>query len=187
MERRATGELKQLLLYPPILLSFESARDFWQLDEEIRRHICPQDILEEIWTCEIVEGEWERLRLRRQKVQLVRLAKLDALRTLLRSISADTGDEEIDELAHRSFTNKAIRNQVNGLLRSVALDESAVEAEAYRSSIAHLMAIDRRLVELAVRRDKIFRQIEDRRAGIAVPVGHRSADKGVQVDHEGGT
>jgi hypothetical protein len=185
MEPRATDHLKQILLYPPRLLSFESPRDFRQLDEEIRRHICPQDILDEIWTCEIVEGEWETLRLRRHKVQLVRLAKLDALRTLLRSISADTDDDEIDELARRSFTNKAIRNQVNSSLRSIGLDESAVEAEAYRSSIADLMAIDRRLVELAVRRDKIFRQIEDRRAGIAVPVGHRSAAKGVQIDHDG--
>jgi hypothetical protein len=184
MEPRARDHLKQILLYPPRLLSFESPRDFRQLEEEIRSHIRPQDILEEMWTCEIVEGEWETLRLRRHKLQLVRLAKLDALRTLLRSIWTDTDDEEIDELARRSFTNKAVRNQVNSLLRSIGLDESAVEAESHRSSIAYLTAIDRRLVELAVRGDKIFQQIEDRRAGIAVPVGQRSAAKGAQIDHD---
>jgi hypothetical protein len=47
-------------------------------------------------------------------------------------------------------------------LRSFDLDNSAIVVEAYRSSIAHLTAIDRRLMELALRSDKIFRQIEDR-------------------------
>ena len=128
MEPRARDHLRQLLVYPARLLSFESPRDFAQLDQEIRSLIQPQDILEEIWTCEILEGEWEILRLRRHKIQVIRFAKLDALRSLLRSISPESGDDDIEDFARRSFTNKAVRNQVNTLLRSVGLDESGVDA-----------------------------------------------------------
>jgi len=78
------------------------------------------------------------------------------LRNLLPSILPDAGDDEIDNLAHRWFTNKAIRKQVNVQLRNIDLDESAIDAEAYRSSIDDVTAIDRRLMELVHRRDKIF-------------------------------
>ena len=176
MEQK-TKDLKQTLIYQPNLLRFESQREYQQLADAIRDHISPQDILEEMWTSEIVEGEWEIVRLRRYKGQIVNLDKPVALRKLLQSILPDATDAEIDDLARRRFTNKGIRKQVGTLLRSVDLDESAIVVEAYRSSIPHLTAIDRRLMELALRRDKIFRQIEDRRAGIAVPPGHRRVDQ----------
>ena len=62
-----TEDLKQTLILQPSLLSFESERDYRRLDEAIRNHISPRDILEEMWTSEIIEGEWERARLRRYK------------------------------------------------------------------------------------------------------------------------
>jgi hypothetical protein len=57
------------------------------------------------------------------------------------------------------------------LLRGIGLDEAAIDVEAYRVSMADLAAIERRLTELALRRDKIFRQIDDYRAGISAPAG----------------
>ena len=53
----------------------------------------------------------------------------------------------------------------------------AIDVEAYRSALGDLALIDRRLMELALRRDKIFRQIEDRRAGLAVPPGGQIEDR----------
>src|SRR5262249_3822842 len=147
--------------------------------------ISPQDFLEEIWTSEIVEGEWEIVRLRRYKGQIVNLDKLVSLRNLLQLILPHASDAEIDDLARRSFTNKEIRKQVTTHLHSIDLDDSASDVEAYRSSIAHLTAIDRRLMELALRRDKIFRQIEDCRAGIAVPPAHRHVDQEAPIEHGG--
>jgi hypothetical protein len=57
------------------------------------------------------------------------------------------------------------------LLRGFGLDEAAIDVEAYRVLMADLAAIERRLTELALRRDKIIRQIEDYRAGISAPAG----------------
>ena len=58
-------DLKQALIYQPKLLPFESERAYRLLEDAIRDHISPRDILEEMWTSEIIEGEWEAGRLRR--------------------------------------------------------------------------------------------------------------------------
>src|SRR5262249_43436065 len=156
MEQK-TKDLRQTLISQPHLLRFESQREYQQLADAIRDHISPQDVLEGMWTSEIIEAEWEIARLRRYKGKIVSLDTLVSLRNLLQSILPDHSDAEIDDLARRSYTNKEIRNQVDKLLRSIDLDESAIVVEAYRSAIPHLTAIDRRLMELALRRDKIFR------------------------------
>ena len=160
-------ELKQALIYQPTLLSFESQRDYRLLHDAIRDHIGPRDILEEMWTCEIIEGEWETMRLRRHKNQIVSLTKPVALRNLLSSISVDADNDQIDDVARRWFTNKDVRKRLETLLRSHDLDESVIDVEAYRVSMGDLAEIDRRLSELTARRDKIFRQIEDYRAGMS--------------------
>jgi hypothetical protein len=161
---------KKTLIHQPTLFSFESYRDYRHLEGAIRDHICPQNILEEIWVAEIVEAQWEIQRLRRYKSQIVNSLKLSGLQSLLNSIS-DGDDAENADLARRFFTNKAIKKQVNAMLRNFDLDESAVEVEAYRLSMQVLKQIDCRLMELAKRRDKLFQQIEDYRAGISAPAG----------------
>jgi hypothetical protein len=185
MEQK-TKDLKQTLISQPHLLRYESQREYQQLADAIRDHISPRDMLEEMWTSEIIEGEWEIARLRRYKGKIINLDRLVSLRNLLQSILPDHSDAEIDDLARRSYTNKEIRKQVDKLLHSIDLDESAIVVEAYRSSIAHQTGIDRRLMELALRRDKIFRQIEDRRAGIAVPPGCRHVDREVPIQRGDG-
>ena len=96
-----TEDLKQTHIFQPSLLSFESQRDYRRLQDAIRDEISPQDILEEMWTSEIVEGEWEIMRLRRYKSQIVNLARLKSLQNLLPSILPDAGDREIDDFARR--------------------------------------------------------------------------------------
>jgi len=160
-------DLKQALIYQPGLLSFESQREYRQLENAIRDHISPRNILEQIWTSEIVETEWESVRLRGYKGQIVHLAKRAALRNLLKLICADADENEIDDLARRWFTNKEVRKRVETLLRSHNLDESVINVEAYRLSMGDLTEIDRRLSYLVVRRDKLFGQIDDYRAGMS--------------------
>jgi hypothetical protein len=115
-------DLKQTLVYQPSLLSFEPYSDYRRLEDAMRDHISPRDILEEIWTSEIVAGEWEIARLRRYKDQIVALAKTAALRNLLQLTCADAGDDEIADFARRWFTNKSVRKQVISMLRDIGLD-----------------------------------------------------------------
>jgi hypothetical protein len=162
------SNLRQTLIYQPALLSFESQRDYTQLEQAIRNYIGPRDTLEEVWTFEIIESEWEMQRYRRHKSQIVALAKPNALRNLM-NLVLDVDESEIDDLASRWYTNKAIKKKINAKLREFGFDESSIGAEAYRLCIGDLAAIDHRLTILAARRDKVFRQIEDYRAGLSAP------------------
>jgi hypothetical protein len=114
-----------------------------------------------MWISEIVEVSGSSCGCGATRARSSTWISLFALRNLLQSILPDADDAEIDDLGRRSYTNKESGNKSDMLFRSVDLDDSAIVVEAYRSSIAHLTAIDR-LMELALRRDKIFRQIEDR-------------------------
>lgn len=185
MNKKAKDDLKQALTYQPTLFSFESQREYRQLEDGIWDHISPRDFLEQIWTLEIVETEWETVRLRRYKGQIVNMAKQAALRNLLNSICADADEKQLTDFARRWFTNKDIRKRVETLLRSHDLDESVIDVEAYRLSMADLAEIDRRLSYLAVRRDKLFCQIEDYRAGIASRPARSHSDRDRQIEHAG--
>jgi hypothetical protein len=184
MHQKAKEELKQTLEYQPALLSFESQREYRQFEDGIRDYISPRDILEQM-TSEIVHTEWETVRLRGYKGQIVNLAKQAALRNLLHLICADADEDQIDDLARRWFTNKDVRKRIETLLRSHDFEESVINVEAYRLSMADLAEIDRRLSYLAVRRDKLFCQIQDYRAGIASRPARSHSDRERQIEHAG--
>lgn len=118
---------------------------------------------------ELIDGEWETLRLRRFKTMIVTAARLPALQNLLTVLLDNSHSDDIHELAERFFTNKTVRRKVGKLLHSHGLTEANIDAEAFRQSIADLAQINRRLAELASRRDKILRLLEEHRAGLATP------------------
>jgi hypothetical protein len=70
-------------------------------------------------------------------------------------------------------------------LHSVDLDAVAVDVEAYRVSMHHLAEIDRRLKDLALRRDQIVRQIDDYRAGIAARPRYPRRDQDLRIERSG--
>lgn len=169
MTKPAEDNLRSIFTCPSALLPSESIRVFNDLEIAIRDHIDPRNVLEEAWTAELRDIEWEMRRLRRFKSQIVSSVRPEALRNLLSSIS-DESDDEIEDLARRWVSNKAIRNKITRMLDAAHLDESAIDAEAYRLSLASIAYFDRQLTCLARRRDAVIRQIEDYRAGTATPL-----------------
>ena len=168
-------DLRSIFLHRTNLLMFESPRDHQLLDDAIRDHIAPSNLLEEIWSSEIREVEWELRRLQRFKRQIVNSAKPRAFRSLLESITDGVDPEGIDELAQNWPSQRTAKKKVAAMLSAAGLDELAIDAEAYRISLTEIVLIDRRLAELAERRDELFQQIEDHRAATATPVrSHKS-------------
>jgi len=175
MSATTEGHASSILFHRSNLLSFESQLDYKLWDEAIRSHFGPRNLIEEMWCAEILEAALESCRLQRFKRQIPNSAKPAALRNLLGSITDNTDPEGIDELAFRWFSQKRAKKKVAAMLVEVGLDDSAVDAEAYRLSLAEIVQIDRRLTELAERRDEIVRLIEDYRAGVAAPVRFRQS------------
>jgi len=156
-------------LYQPELLESESRRRYNLVRDAVLEQLRPRDFLEQIWAIEIVESEWETLRLRHFKSLIVKSARRPAVQSLLIAVLSRTGSDDIEDLAERFFTNKRERKKVGAILRKFGLSEANIDAEAFRCSIAELAEINRRLVELGSRRDKILHQLEDYRAGLAKP------------------
>ena len=156
-------------LYQTELLVSESQRRYSTVRDAVLKQLRPGDFVEHMWAAEIVESEWETLRLRHFKSLIVNSARRPAVQSLLAVLLSRTESDDIEDLAERFFTNKRERKKVGAILRKFGLSEANIDAEAFRCSIAELAEINRRLVELGSRRDKILQQLEDHRAGLAKP------------------
>ena len=126
-----------------------------------------------MYVADIAYIAWEILRLRRCKAGIINSAFLHALERLLEQLLRQPGGfnylvrHEAGSLAHAWFSDPAGKKQVSELLRDFQLDESAIEAEAVRCSVADLERLDRLLASVESRRNKAFRCIADYRGGLA--------------------
>jgi hypothetical protein len=157
-------------LYEPALLRNESMDEYNFFRRAIEQQIQPKTFIEHLWASDLVDGEHEMWRLRRFKAQIVRSKTPRALQNLLRSVRDVYESAQIDYLAAKWFTNKAVRRTVSRILRDFGLDEASIDAEAFRLSIEDIAACDRRIAELERSRDRLLDRIEDHRAGLAVQV-----------------
>jgi hypothetical protein len=162
--------LEEILLYQPSPLAFGDDGHDRVVRKAILRELSPADIVEQMWVAEIASAQSELMELQRYKGLIVKSASPAALRNLLQ-LYTDLDENSIEYLVERRLTNKAVRQQVASILDRVGLDESAIGAEAYRQSIGDMAMIDRRLTELAERRDKLLGQLEDYRAGLSTSRG----------------
>jgi hypothetical protein len=169
MSYQLTGpDLAQL--YAPALLFSETPREYELLRKALQQQIQPKNTIEHIWVADLVNGEHERWRLGQFRARIIRSKTPQALRNLLKLITDVSESDEIDYLASKWFTNKTVKRRVAKILRDFGSDETSIDAEAFLLSMTEIGMLDRREAELELRRDKILRQIEDRRAGLAIQV-----------------
>jgi hypothetical protein len=178
MRRRSSVDELAFLSKPPVLIS-ESADEFDALQSTLEQEIKPRDPIEHIYVNDFISIIWEILRLRRCKVGIVNIARKSALGTLLaRLLSADCcldfARTDAGALAKGWFTDPKAQEEIIELLGQFQLDESAIEAEAVRSSSADLEQLDRMLASLESRRNKALRCIGEYRDGLARQLRERS-------------
>ena len=65
------------------------------------------------------------------------------------------------------FTDREAKKWVSEVLRQFRLDESAIEAEAIELSMPSLEWLDKMLVSLESRRDKVLHRVAEYRSGLA--------------------
>jgi hypothetical protein len=88
------------LLYEPSLIVSDSQRSYSLVRDAAQQHLAPRDFVEQMLAAELIDGEWETLRLRRFKTMIVTSSRLPALRNLL-TVLLENADSDIDELAER--------------------------------------------------------------------------------------
>jgi hypothetical protein len=174
---------KELTLLPKLpLLITESADEFDALRDAFEQEIKPRGIIEQMYVHDFSSIVWEILRLRRCKVVIINSAFRSALQNLLKQVLRQPGqyeyqvEDEAQALAQAWFTDQEAKKQVSEILSGFDLDESAIEAEAIRSSSSDLELLDRMLTSLESRRNRALGCVAEYRAGL----GHQlreSADR----------
>jgi hypothetical protein len=173
----------ELTLLPKLpLLITESADEFDALRNAFEREINPRGIIEQMYVHDISSIVWEILRLRRCKVVIINSAFRSALQSLLKQLLRQPGQSEYDvkdeaeALAQAWFTDQEVKKRVSEILSGFDLDESAIEAEAIRSSSSDLELLDRMLTSLESRRNKALGCVAEYRASLARQL-RESADR----------
>jgi hypothetical protein len=157
---------------PPVLIT-ESADDFDRIRGALNKCIQPRDIIDQILIVEVATVTWEILRLQRCKPAIINTAFSNAVITVFRRVFMHIGFEVSE--AHRAandlvldwFANPTKKENAIMVLAMFKLDESAIEAEAFKNSASNLEQLDRMLTSLESRRNRALRGIAEYRHSLA--------------------
>ena len=167
-ERRSGSvEITELneLLGPPPLLPNENLVDYEGLQARLRAKIVPQDVLEEIWLRDILDLQWEVLRMRRLKARLLANSSPSGLESLLhRRVNYSDVGKFVDAWGRG---NKEDIKEIELLLKSRGLGLDDVDAHSLLKRLEPLESIDRMISQAETRRNNALREIERAREAAA--------------------
>ena len=153
------------LLGPPPLLPNESVVDYEGLKARLRAKISPQDVLEEIWLRDILDLQWEVLRMRRLKARLLTNSSPSGLESLLhRRVNYSDVGKFVDAWGRG---NKEDIKEIELLLKSRGLGLDDVDAHSLLKRLEPLESIDRMISQAETRRNNALREIERAREAAA--------------------
>jgi hypothetical protein len=150
------------------VLSTESKEQFESLRADFTNSIGPQDVIERMFCGEIACLVWEIMRWRRVRDAMLNSAMQNALHDILVEDLSELegGDETIDYLA-KWLTSEETRNEILEMLKKYGLDQSSIEAEAFRQSSSDVMRLEQILASATTRRERALYMIRDYRDSLA--------------------
>jgi hypothetical protein len=160
-------EIAQLedLLGPPPLLPNESHADYEGLKARLRAKISPQDMLEEIWVRDILDLQWEVLRMRRIKARILSSSSPEGLESLLyRRVPYHAKDKLVEGWGR---ADKETIKEVGLVLKQRGLSLDDIDAHSLLKLLKPLEAIDRMISQAEARRNNALREIEKSREAAA--------------------
>lgn len=153
------------LLGPPPLLPNESRADYEGLKARLKAKIAPRDVLEEIWLRDILDLQWEVLRMRRLKALLLNNnspAGLDSL--LYRRVTHQTRQTLVEAWGRG---DKAAIQEIVEILHQRGLSMDDVDSHTLLKTLEPLERIDRMVTQAEGRRNNALREIERSRESAA--------------------
>ena len=147
----------------PGLLITESSKHFARHRKGLADHIRPAGSVDTEYVKDIAFTNWEIDRYRRIGAAILSNRIVEALENLLkRMLPRNDYATYLDlqhaakDLAFRYFSESEVRAYVLNLLRSYQLDETAIEAEAFRLCATELELLNRMVALLTGHRDKNY-------------------------------
>jgi hypothetical protein len=175
--------LDAILGKPPVLPN-EDAEAYEKLNDQFRRAVNPQDVIEEILLRDVVDITWEIQRLKDYKMQLLQAKREYSLQIILENFSDRNGYYKELYGAWKNGDKKAIK-LINGLLSAKGLDPSAIDAFSFRSELDNMERFDRLIMQAEARRMAHLREVDRHRASLAAILRDTVAkiDDGKTIEH----
>jgi len=175
--------LDAILGKPPVLPN-EDAEAYEKLNDQFRRAVNPQDVIEEILLRDVVDVTWEIQRLKDYKMQLLQAKREYSLRIILENFSDRNGYNKELYGEWKNGDKKAIK-LINGFLSAKGLDPSAIDAFSFRSELDNMERFDRLIMQAEARRMAHLREVDRHRASLAAILRDTVAkiDDGKTIDH----
>ena len=151
------------LLGKPALLRGEAIEDYQAVEASLMASLKPGDAQEYIWVRDIVDLQWELLRMRQLKAKFLSSTSSEGLKTILQERGFDF--TQFNPLAKKWATNdpngvEAVRK----LFEDWGLDESDILAKTYMKHIADLERLERITIGVETRRNSALHEFERHRA-----------------------
>ena len=153
------------LLGPPPLLPNESRADYEGLKARLKAKIAPRDVLEEIWLRDILDLQWEVLRMRRLKALLLSNNSPAGLVSLLYRRVPHNAKQTLVESWGRG--DKEAIKEIAQILKHRGLSMDDVDAHTLLKTLEPLERIDRMITQAEGRRNNALREIEKSRDSTA--------------------
>jgi hypothetical protein len=182
------GSAIAALLETPLLLSGEDPHAYVGLLKAVTADVQPADFIEKMWTSDVVYNQWEILRYRRFKTELVKVAKQEALEGILQELMSygygmESARAEMTAWKYVMGDEEA-KEEVGELLQEAQLTEDTVFARGVANMIEAIERIDRLIESSEARRDLILDQVYKRRRLLNIKL--RNAIKQIEsAEHSG--
>jgi len=145
---------------PPLLMT-ESPQDFNRIFVALNKEIRPRGIIEEMYVADIAHHTCDIVRGHRWKAAIINSEIRPALVSLISRLAFGGLPHQARILTENWFTDQATKKKVAEVLRKFGIDESAIEAEAFRMSAPDLATLDRMIASYEARRSKALRNIAE--------------------------
>lgn len=163
-------------LGPPALLDGEDKKAYETLHRKIIDYVKPNDVMEEILAREIIDLQWEVMRLRRLKAVVMNAEQRSAARDLAVPLSGFV--EGVDLInCHPKTTPEAIA-QINIVLKAAGVTPDDLAARTLERKLEHFERIDAMTAMAEGRRSRAFQDLVQHRERFAKIV--KSAIKEVE-------
>jgi hypothetical protein len=156
----------------PVLIG-ESAYEQSEIQRQLEQEIKPKNIIERTYIGDVATLTFEILRFRRAQIAIINTSYRVALQNVLAQMLRTPGElgdhtpQKAEALALAWFTSEKAKEQVSKILGQFHLDESAIEAEAIRSSSVDVERIEGLLASLELRRSRALSFVVEYRASLA--------------------
>jgi hypothetical protein len=154
----------------PPLVGNETAESYNDFCAAIVAGVKPVDVIDWLYTKDVVDLSWQICRERAVLAGIVKLAHTEVVEALLKK-SVDPSDP-LDAACYRIFqasgyaqawaTDPASRKEIDARLTAKGHPPSEVLAEAYKRGASDIDVIDKRIASYEARRILILREIERR-------------------------